>query len=390
MQPLIAIVGAGIGGLTAALAFARQDCQVEIFEQSRVLEEVGAGLQLSPNATALLGALGLTEKLSANWNEPARLALVSGTTLKPLASLPFGHEGTKRWGSPYAVIHRAELQRVLLDAVEETGQCRLHLDKAMPADTEDGLVVRFRDFLGRAPDLIVRADGVWSQQRNRLTGAEPARFSGHIAWRAIAQPDELPFLPDPRDVGAFLGPNTHLVTYPLGPNRGVNAVAITPGVLDKPEWDAVGDPVDLHGQFRHWHKDVAEALGGLRWRCWPLFEARNQIWHAGSHIVLLGDAAHAMTPFAAQGAAMAIEDAIELVSCFSRCGGDVTSAIAAYEGIRRPRIAQIRRRGDFNRFAYHATGPVRLVRDLVLRQRSPQSLAGDLDWIYGYRAGTGG
>ncbi len=390
MQPLIAIVGAGIGGLTAALAFARQDCQVEIFEQSRILEEVGAGLQLSPNATALLDDLGLKEKLTENWYEPARLSLVSGTSLKPLASLPFGQEGAKRWGSPYAVIHRAELQRVLLEAVEETDQCRLHLDQAMPADTEDGLVARFRDFLGRAPDLIVHADGVWSQQRNQMTGVEPARFSGHIAWRAIAQPDELPFLLEPRDVGAFLGPNTHLVTYPLGPNRGVNAVAITPGVMDKPEWDAVGDAGDLHGQFHRWHKDIAEALGSLDWRCWPLFEARDQIWHTGNRTVLLGDAAHAMTPFAAQGAAMAIEDATELAACISRCGGDMKSAMAAYERIRGPRIAQIRRRGDFNRFAYHATGPVRLMRDLVLRHRSPQSLAGDLDWIYGYRAGTGG
>ncbi len=388
MQPLIAVVGAGIGGLTAALAFALHGGQVEIFEQSRVLQEVGAGLQLSPNATGLLDSLGLTGRLAESWHEPERLALVSGTTLRPLAHIPVGQAARQRWSFPYAVIHRAALQRILAEAVESQAGCRLHLDTAMAADTEDRLLARFADFLGREPDLVIRADGVWSQQRDRITGAEPARFTGHIAWRAIVEASDLPFVNASDDVNAFLGPNTHFVTYPLGSAHGINAVAITQGVLDKPEWDAAGDPAELTGHFGGWNGGVVEALGRLDWRFWPLFEARNQIWHAGKRIVLLGDAAHAMTPFAAQGAAMAIEDAIELADSFRRCGGDPVATISAYEAVRRPRVAKVRKRGDFNRFAYHATGPVRLARDLVLRHRSPQALAGDLDWLYGYRAGA--
>ena len=388
MQSLIAVVGAGIGGLAAALAFARQGRQVEIFEQSPALREVGAGLQLSPNATGLLDTLGLTATLTESWHEPEKLTLVSGTTLRPLAHIPFGQAARQRWSFPYAVIHRAELQRILVERVEEQAQCRLHLDAAMAADAEDRLATRFANFLGRQPDLIIRADGVWSQQRDRITGAEPARFTGHIAWRAVVSASDLSFADPADDVNAFLGPNTHLVTYPLGKTRGVNAVAITPGVLDSPEWDAAGDANELIGHFKGWNSAVIDALARLEWRFWPLFEARNQIWHAGSRIVLLGDAAHAMMPFAAQGAAMAIEDAIELATCFSICGGDAAATIAAYERVRQPRVAQVRKRGDFNHFAYHATGPVRLVRDLVLRHRSPKALAGDLDWIYGYRAGA--
>ena len=388
MQPSIAVVGAGIGGLTAALAFARQGCQVEIFEQSQALQEVGAGLQLSPNATGILDALGLTDRLSESWHEPEKLALLSGTTLQPLAHIPVGRAARKRWAFPYAVIHRAALQSVLAESIEAQEQCRLHLDRIMMADTEDRFLARFAEFLGREPDLVIRADGVWSQQRDRIIGAEPARFTGHVAWRAIAQAAELSFVTEAGDVNAFLGPNTHFVTYPLGNADGVNAVAITPGVLDRPEWDAVGDPNDLIGHFAGWNDTVVKTLGRLEWRYWPLFEARNQIWHAGSRIALLGDAAHAMTPFAAQGAAMAIEDAIQLAACFRRCRGDSAASIAAYEAVRRPRVARVRKRGDFNRFAYHATGLVRLVRDLVLRHRSPQALAGNLDWIYGYRAGA--
>jgi len=388
MRPAIAIVGAGIAGLTAALAFGRRGCVVDVFEQSPEFQEVGAGLQLSPNATGVLDSLGLGAELGRLWHEPDRLCLLSGTTLRALAHIPMGMIAKNRWRFPYAVIRRADLQQALAKTVEALPHCRLHLGQTIPANPENQTCSDLADISGRKPDLIVGADGVWSSRRDGIPGSRPAAFSGHIAWRAICDPADMPFVDSSDDVHAFLGPGTHLVAYPLGKSGATNLVAITPGAVSEKGWDATGDPEVLSNHFRRWHPDITPALKRITWRYWPLFEARNEVWHTGEKTVLIGDAAHAMTHYAAQGAAMAIEDAYELASCFDRSDGHAAAAIAAYEAVRRPRVRRVRKRGDFNRFAYHATGPARIARDLVLRKRGPAGLAAGLDPIHGYRAGA--
>jgi salicylate hydroxylase len=387
MQPVIAVIGAGIGGLTAALAFARQGCRVDIFERSPELREAGAGLQLSPNATGVLDALGLSSELSKRWHEPDGLSLVSGTSLRPLANIALGEFAHNRWNHPYAVIHRANLQHVLASAVEAMPQCRLHLGARIEVESESQTLNALAARSGSEPDLLIYADGVWSAKRGTIPGSMPASFTGHVAWRALLDSQEFPGVGHPGNVNAFLGPRAHLVTYPLGSGDVVNMVAVTPGNLSGTEWDIEGDPDVLSVHFRHWSNHLTNVLGRASWHYWPLFEARNNAWHDGTRTVLIGDAAHAMTPHAAQGAAMAIEDAYELASCFKRGDGDVATAIAAFQAIRQPRIDRIRKRGDFNRFAYHARGPVRFARNLTLLARGPDRLAADLDWIFGYRAG---
>ena len=388
-QPAIAIVGAGIGGLTAALAFGRDGYAVDVFEQSPALREVGAGLQLSPNATRVLDALDLNNELSRLWREPGQLRLLSGTTLKPLGHIAFGKDARNRWDGAYAVIHRADLQQVLANAVEALPDCRLHLGQPIEAKAEEDTSADLAAVSGRRPDLIVCADGVWSRHRKGIADAKPAAFSGHVAWRASCDPAEIPFIADKDDVHALMGPGTHLVTYPLGQSGMTNLVAITPGTLGEEGWDAKGDPDELAAHFHRWHGSVAPALQRIDWRYWPLFEVRDTVWKAGDRTALIGDAAHAMTPYAAQGAAMAIEDACELACRFRLSGGKAAAAIAAYEAVREPRVRRVRQRGDSNRFAYHATGPVRIARDLVIRSRGAGGLADGLDWIYGYRAGSG-
>ncbi len=386
-QPLIAVVGAGIGGLTAAIAFARNGHRVEVVERSPELRDVGAGLQLSPNATNILKELGLRDRLENRWREPRSLNLICGSTLRPLAGIAVGEAARKRWAGPYAVMHRAGLQRVLADAAGASPLCRLHLGVEIEARSEAEIIRQLSEIAGQEPDLIVMADGVWSKHRSIGSGAQPARFTGYIAWRAMADKNALPFVSENEDLNAFLGPKTHFVTYPLGASQLMNAVAITPGQLDSADWDAAGDAEVLSRHFIRWNGRVAETLAGLEWRYWPLFESPKDQWRCGQRIALIGDAAHAMTPFAAQGAAMAIEDAFELATQYRRLSGDATETIAAYERLRLPRLARVRRRGAFNRFAYHAVGPVRLGRDLVLRSRSAESLATDFDWLYGYQAG---
>ncbi|MCF6368360.1 FAD-dependent monooxygenase [Rhizobium halophilum] len=377
----IAIVGAGIAGLTAALAFARKGICTEIFEQAPALTEVGAGLQVSPNASQILDEFGILAALEPHWCEPSRINLVSGANLRPISHVPAGHGARERWGAPYGVLHRATLQAALLEAVKAQPLCSLKLGSRMSAgDFEGGTAGRFR--------LIVGADGVWSELRHRVPKGPEPRFSGNIAWRfTISRAHAPPFLS--RDaVSAFLGPSAHLVCYPLNEVNGFNLVAIASGVPSGQSWETSSTEVQrdmLLSQFSGWHERIVDLLQSAPPPTfWPLYEMLPGRWHNGSDTVLIGDAAHAMMPFAAQGAAMAIEDAFVLAHHMS--SQDATpQALEAFETERGPRIARTRARGTFNRFAYHARGPIRLGRDLVLSLRPPQSLAADLDWLYGYR-----
>ncbi|WP_136656954.1 FAD-dependent monooxygenase [Nitratireductor sp. XY-223] len=388
MQPKIAIVGGGIAGLCAALAFARCGCRVDVAEFSDTLDEVGAGLQLSPNVTRLLARLGIERELARVMVEPPSLALLSGSDLHVFNAIPVGRIAAERWNGPYGVVHRADLQRILADSAQSAPGVRLHLGTNISANSEDALLAQMMELCGEQPDMIVGADGVWSTIRKFAPGGGPATFSGAIAWRGLLQLDELSGLALQDNVNAFLAPRTHLVTYPLGRRGFLNAVAVTPGAVTDRNWDNVGDTATLLDLFSGWDDSIRTALAGASWRYWPLFEVRDTTFIAGDRTVLIGDAAHAMTPHAAQGAAMAIEDACALAACFEAASGKVRETLDRFDTVRSPRIAKVRKRGDFNKFAYHAGGLVRIARNAVLSARSGESLAADLDWLYGHDAGT--
>ena len=386
MQPVIVIVGGGIAGLCAAIAFARRGCRVEIFESSSSLDEVGAGLQLSPNVTRLMQSLGLADRMYTVMAEPPSLALLSASDLKTLSEIPAGDFARRRWRAPYGVIHRADLQAVLADAVSEDPLCRLHLDRTVNSGSEAEIGSQLMQETGAEPDLIIAADGVWSTIRDGAPGTTPATFSGRVAWRGLADPQDCEAILSPERVNAFLGPDTHLVTYPLGHRGVINAVAVTPGASTNQGWDNTGDVSELRSRLTGWNRKIVSMLDRISWQSWPLFEVRNTCFLAGSKTVLIGDAAHAMTPHAAQGAAMAIEDACALAACFEASGNVAEIALPKFSALRTPRIARVRKRGDFNRFVYHARGPIRIGRDAVLSIRPPEKLAADLDWLYSYDA----
>jgi salicylate hydroxylase len=373
-----AIIGAGIAGLTAALALAKRGISSDVFEQADVLAEVGAGLQISPNASRLLGELGVLADIEKVWIEPQSIRLVSGHTLRPLASVPAGDFARSRWGAPYGVLHRATLQTVLTAAVTANPLCTLHLGRGI----EPGAIPQ----TGRKPEVIVGADGVWSKLRQAIEASPSPRFSGHIAYRFTIAGSSAPAFLDRSSVSAFLSPSAHLVCYPLRETASFNLVAITAGNAAPQDWR--NEPTDqqltqLRTRLSGWHPDIKSLLGDVQMTFWPLYETTSGRWQNGKDTVLIGDAAHAMMPFAAQGAAMAIEDAYELAALLA--AHDPAEALLRFERQRAPRIAQIRKRGAFNRFAYHASGPIRLGRDIVLALKPPQSLAADLDGIYGYR-----
>jgi salicylate hydroxylase len=380
-----AIVGAGMAGLTAALALARKGISSDIIEQAPQLGEVGAGLQLSPNATRVLASLGVLSDLEQHWLEPNAISLVSGRDLRHLASVPAGNFARKRWGYPYGVLHRSTLQQALLRAVLNQPLCRLHLGQRVQGIGAEAL----GSITGRKPDLVIGADGAWSVARDAIQGSPTVSFSGNIAWRFTISQSGAPSFLSRNGVTAYLGAKAHLVSYPLKEIDGFNLVAIAAGTKSDESWAIDADAARramLLEQFSGWHRDIRTILAGAEQATfWPLYEASDGNWQNGRDTVLIGDAAHAMMPFSAQGAAMAIEDAFSLAAHVARA--PLPLALATFSTERKARAARVKARGDFNRFAYHARGPFRIGRDIVLSLRPAEKLAADLDWLYGHRIG---
>ncbi|GKX35950.1 MAG: salicylate hydroxylase [Rhizobiaceae bacterium MnEN-MB40S] len=370
----IDIVGAGIAGLTTALAMAERGHTVRIFEQSPALEEIGAGLQLSPNATRVFDTLGLRDDLADVWYEPDHLQLVSGLSLRTLARLPVRTMSRDRWKAPYAVIHRARLQDVLMKACRRFSSIEFEFGK------------RIETPMRGDADVTVGADGVWSSLRRTVRGSAEPRFSGYAAWRATMPIAELPASFSRTDVTALLGPGAHLVIYRIG-SETINLVATIPEHRSEKGWNLKSDAGRLLSAFKRWHASIGIVLAKAEWRHWPIYEVADASWRGGDNTILIGDAAHAMAPHAAQGAAMAIEDSYELASWLDRTDIETATALMRFEAHRRPRIRRVGQRGLLNKFAYQAIGPFRLGRDIVFTLRGGQSLLADLDWLYGYEAG---
>lgn len=381
----VAIVGAGIAGLTAALCLARKGIASHILEQADRLEEVGAGLQISPNASGILARLGVLPALETQWLEPDCIVLASGRTLKSLTTIPVGADARRRWQHPYGVLHRATLQRVLLEAVQAEPLAQIHLGAQVARYDPAAIAAQ----AGESVDLIVGADGVWSKLRAAVPAAPPAGFSGSLAWRFMIPFDRASRFLDPRSVVAWTGPSAHLVAYPIAEAQSFNVVAIHQGAFRGHNWSATSGQTGMAlrlDAFSGWNSDILALLRAAEAPlAWPLYQCADGRWFNNRDLILIGDAAHATTPFAAQGAAMAIEDAAELAVTLATAA-DLPAALSAFEKRRRARLKRVRARADFNRFAYHARGPIALARDAVLALRNPESLAADLDWLYGYRA----
>ncbi|MER9118763.1 FAD-dependent monooxygenase [Mesorhizobium sp. M0954] len=397
----VVIAGAGVAGLTAALAFAERGYRVKLFEQAQHLEAAGAGIQLSPNATRILRQLGVLDRLLPTSVRPEAVVLKDAATLRKLARVPLGQAAETRWGAPYLVAHRADLQSALMQRIAERPEIELVTGARVGgvATGPNGITATVEiagTTIETEASLLVGADGVWSSVREKLArkAAEfgRSRFSGELAWRATVAADSLAgqafrAIGAPDCVTAFLHPGFHMVAYPVSRGTVFNLAAFTKGKRIAEGWSGHADPAILASAMR----GAAPALVRLAneaapWTAWPIHIVEQRRWTTPEGIALTGDAAHAMTPFAAQGAAMAIEDAVTLAGFVATSPADLSSALVAWEQARRPRVAQVARRGAVNRVAWHAAGPVAMARNLFLAMRSPEKLAADLDWLYGWRA----
>lgn len=390
----ILIAGAGVAGLSAALELADKGWAVSLFETVTQLSEVGAGLQLAPNAMRHLERLGVAKRLATHSVTPEALYLVDSRSARPLLTMELGDKALKRWDHPYVVCHRADLQSALLAACLENPSIEINLGSEILQHAAIGDEIKAQVRRGTKTETIhasylLGCDGVWSSERAKVAHSK-AQFSGHIAWRSMIAIDDLPasfanVLPQKTAVSAWLGKKVHFVAYPVKGGDYFNFVAITDGENPGEEWSKRGDRDLLKSIYMDWNPAILDVIAAAPdWTYWPLFQMPDAQFVCEKRIILLGDASHAITPFGAQGAAMAIEDAAALAAALDAT--DQQAALAHFDKVRKERIAAVGKRGELNKFAYHATGVFALGRNMMFAMRSPDRFLKDLDWLYGYDA----
>jgi 2-polyprenyl-6-methoxyphenol hydroxylase-like FAD-dependent oxidoreductase len=382
----VLIVGGGIGGLAAALALARERIPSQVIEQAAEFKEIGAGIQLGPNVFWMLDMLGLTEPVSALAVFPNNLVMMDSITGEEVTRIPLGEAFRKKFHHPYALIHRADLHNVLLDACRKSDL--IHLDASQKVvkvdETGDGVTVRTesgKEYRGAA---LIGADGLWSTIRQIVVGDGKPKPAGHITYRAVLPASEIPEKYRWRDMAFWAGEKVHLVLYPLRTGELFNLVAVFHSNRYEEGWDSFGDPAELHQRFAETCEPVRMLLNKIEsWRMWVLCD-RPPIkeWSRG-HITLLGDAAHPMLQYLAQGAGMSIEDAVCLANKVAETQGDYPAAFRAYQEARYLRTGRVqimaRVYGEF----YHASGVAKELRNMMLGSRTPADAIVGMEWLYG-------
>lgn len=392
MSGHVLIDGAGVGGLTAALALARMGWSITLLERSQLKKEVGAGLQISPNASAILRDLDVLPRLGTAALAPRAIHIRRGRDGATIGRLPLAN-AERRWGAPYLLAHRGDLQSALLDTVAAVPSIRIETERAFAgfAAMERGVTVtalRGAESASFAADCLLGADGMRSLVRERLNPADATpRVARHVAWRALVKSDRLALDLRQPESTLWLGAGAHIVHYPLRGGRITNIVAIFGGTNASEAgadiWAEPGDPRRIAARFADWDRRIRALIATAEeWRIWPLAErSPPPIWSAGC-VALLGDAAHPILPFLAQGAAQAIEDAAALAT-FLKPGCDVPAALAKFVAARRARIERVQRESRRQGLLYHLSGVPAACRDLAIRALGEERMVARYDWLYG-------
>lgn len=390
----VLIVGGGIAGLGAALACtrARPGLQVTLLEQAQAFAEVGAGIQLGPNALRVLNDWGLLPPLSTLAAFPERLRARGAGDGAELGCLALGDAARRRYGQSYATIHRADLHGLLLTAVQEHADVDLHTAQRVGGHTEcpDGVEVQALDGRSWQADALLAADGVWSRTRERLLADGPPAFTGHLAYRGLVRMADLPARLRASEVVAWLGPRLHAVHYPVRGGDWLNVVVVVEGPqpsVDLESWDHEAHAVQLRAALGPVHRDLEDVLHAvLAWRLWPLHArepARGPHEHGRGRVALLGDAAHPTRPYLAQGAAMALEDAWalgRLLQADAHAVPDWPALLARWARGRWARNARVQAGSRRNGTVFHASGWLRWGRDLALAVLGERLM--DRPWLY--------
>jgi salicylate hydroxylase len=389
----VIVAGAGIAGLTAALALARAGMRVTVFEQAAKLEETGAGLQLSPNASRILIALGLRERLASVAVAPQAIRVMAGGSAREIVRIPLGDEMVRRFGAPYWSIHRGDLQSALAEAVRKERDVVLELGARLEefAAHVNGVSVlgrRGSQVLDDRGIALIGADGIWSTVAARLRRQAPPTFRHRTAWRALVPADAVPAEFRQPFVHLWLGIDAHLVHYPVKSGSLINIVGIVHDEWNEAGWSAPGDRNEILRHFARWAwSEKARALIAIpdRWLKWALYDRREPFRGAKVPVTLIGDAAHPMLPFLAQGASMAIEDAVVVTDMLDKYLDDPSDALRAYEGARWHRTARAQQYSRRQSRIYGLTGPEAFARNLAMRAMGGEKLRARYNWLYSWR-----
>jgi salicylate hydroxylase len=388
MATSLLVAGGGIGGLATALACAQSGCSVQLLEQADAFGEVGAGVQLGPNVVRLLQQWGLGQALARVAAFPAELQVRSAPSGLVLGVLPLGQRAVQKYGAAYATVARADLHALLLEAVRQQSTVALHLGQRVAAidTTPASVTVQTVQGGGFCADALVGADGVWSWVRQQVFGSTSARATGHVAYRAMVRQSDLPSALRSQVVTAWLGPRFHAVQYPVKGGEWLNVVVIVQGKLpgDVRGWDHSAVAEDLQQRVHSACPQLRALLAVVgTWRLWPLYDrppmgsAAEQVQ---GRVALLGDAAHPMLPYLAQGAGMAIEDAYVLAQSLAAPSASVPQALERYAALRWQRNARVQARAARNGRIFHLMGPMRWGRDAALALLGARLL--DVPWLY--------
>jgi salicylate hydroxylase len=384
------VVGAGIGGLTAALALRAAGLEVAVYEQADELREVGAGIQLAPNATRLLHRLGMAEALARVGVRPDAIEHKRWQDGRVLLRQPLGQTCEQTFGAPYYHLYRPDLLTVLAAALPP-GVVRLHHRCVALHQDADGAELTFDNGVTARAPVVIGADGIHSTIRALVLGPESPRFSGSIAYRGLVAAARVAHLELPRYSNGWLGPDRHFVHYYVGAGaRLLNFVAIVPaGDWRIESWSATGEVADALAEFDGWHHTVRAIVGAAdRTHRWALYDREPlRTWSAG-RVTLLGDAAHAMLPFMAQGACQAVEDAVVLARCLGAVeSAAVPEALARYETIRKPRVWDVQRASRGNATTYHLPdGEAQRARDSAWAVSAARGPYAERGWLFAHDA----
>ncbi len=382
----ILISGGGIGGLVAAYALALKGIPVRVFEQAAEFRELGAGIQLGPNIFRVLEKIGLKDAILADVHRPPAIEMRDALSGNKVTAIPLDGAFLERYGQPYAVTHRADIHGAFLKACQSSNLVSLENSRRVDGyeDHGDHVTVTLENGERAEGRGLIACDGMWSQIRERVIGDGKPRVSGHIAYRAVLKRNEVPADLWRPDVVLWAGPRTHFVHYPLRRGELYNLVAVFHSDHYEEGWNAEGSKELLWKHFQGQRPEVLRMLELIdTWRMWVLCDREPvKDWTKG-RVTLLGDAAHPMLQYLAQGACMATEDAVILAEKVAASPDDLPAAFKAYEQERYLRTAQVqimaRVYGEF----YHARGPTAELRDRMLSGRTTQQSIEGMAWLYG-------
>jgi salicylate hydroxylase len=394
----VIIVGAGIAGLTAALCLAKIGLSVTIFEKAQRLEEAGAGVQLTPNASRVLCALGLEDELIRVSGAPCALhiGLLSKSTHFSQLDL---QELAVHYGAPWLSLRRADLQNILLTAVLREPDITLKLGRTIElfTQTDTGIIVKCRTptdtLLEYQASLLIGADGIWSVIRPFILEPVQPHFTGFEAWRALLPAELVPEFYKNNTARLQLGKGCHLVTYPVSATHMLNIVLIRKAseqrdVAGKKSWTHSASTSELSSVMQQASSEVAELFSKVKsWQVWSLYDMPVAKMAAG-HVALIGDAAHPILPFLAQGAALAIEDAAILAKCLDVQHGNMANfshALLKFAHLRQKRAKKVAAAAHTNGRIYHLGWPLSLARDKVIKWLGAKGMERKYKWLYGWK-----